>query len=86
MPTLIAYHEVDDADHWLASPKREEFFAPMGVTHRTFIDPQNRNRAAVIFEIPDLEAFEAALQTPEAAEAMQHDGVRPETLVVLAES
>jgi hypothetical protein len=31
MPTVIAHHEVKDTDHWLASPKREEFFGPLGV-------------------------------------------------------
>jgi hypothetical protein len=33
-----------------------------------------------------MDAFQAMLQTPEAAEAMQHDGVRPETILVLVES
>jgi hypothetical protein len=43
MPTVIARHDVKDKDHWLASPKREEFFGPLGVTNiRTFVDPQNR--------------------------------------------
>ena len=28
MPTVIAYHQVNDTAHWLASPKREEFFGP----------------------------------------------------------
>ena len=32
MPTVMAYHDVKDKDHWLASPKREEFFGPLGVT------------------------------------------------------
>jgi hypothetical protein len=42
MPTVIAHHDVKDKDHWLASPKREEFFGPLGVTNiRTFVDPQN---------------------------------------------
>jgi hypothetical protein len=26
MPTVMAYHDVKDKDHWLASPKREEYF------------------------------------------------------------
>ncbi len=26
MPTVLAHHDVKDTDHWLASPKREEFF------------------------------------------------------------
>ena len=41
MPTVLAYHDVTDVDHWLASPKREEFFGPLGITNiRTFVDPQ----------------------------------------------
>ena len=41
MPTVLAYHEVTDLDHWLSSPKREEFFGPLGITNvRTFVDPQ----------------------------------------------
>ena len=31
MPTVIGHHDVKDTDHWLASPKREEFFGPLGV-------------------------------------------------------
>ena len=44
MPTVIAYHDiVKDTEHWLSSPKREEFFGLLGVTNiRTFVDPDNR--------------------------------------------
>jgi hypothetical protein len=86
MPTLIAFHEVDDVDHWLASPRREEFFGPLGVTVRTFRDPAGSNRVGLLVEVPDLATWEAAMQSDEAAEAMKFDGVRPETLVVLAEA
>ncbi len=85
MPTLLVFHEVDDVDHWLASPKREEFFGPLQMTARTFRDPQGSNRVGLIVDVSDVAAFEAAMRTPEAAAAMQHDGVRPETLLVLAE-
>ena len=87
MPTVIAHHDVKDTDHWLASPKREEFFGPLGVTNvRTFVDPQNPTRVALLMDIPDMDAVMAAMQTPEAAAAMEHDGVVPETLVILVES
>jgi hypothetical protein len=87
MATLLVFHEVDDVDHWLASPKRDEFFGPMGITARTFRDPGNANRVGVIFEgVPDHETFEQGLQSDEAAEAMKHDGVRPETIVTLVEA
>ena len=87
MPTVIAYHEIDDRDRWLASPKRDEFFGPLGVTNiRTFLDPENPNRAGLLADVPDMAAFEAAMQTQEAADAMAHDGVRAETLIVLVEA
>jgi hypothetical protein len=87
MPTLIGYHEIKDAQHWLASPKREELFGPIGITNiRTFVDPQNPTRAAVLMDVPDMDAFQAAMQTQAAADAMSHDGVLPETLVLLVES
>ena len=87
MATLLVFHEVDDVDHWLASPKREEFFGPMGITARTFRDPGNSNRVGVIFDgVPDLETFEQGMQGDEAAEAMKVDGVRPETIVTLVEA
>jgi uncharacterized protein (DUF1330 family) len=85
MPTLIVFHEVDDVDHWLASPKRDEFFAPRGMSARTFRDPGGSNRVGLIVEIPDMETWENALNSPEAAEAMKHDGVRPESIVALVE-
>ena len=30
MATYVITHEVDDVDHWLSSPKREEVFGPWG--------------------------------------------------------
>jgi hypothetical protein len=36
-------------------------------------------------EVPDLSALKAAMSTPGAAEAMAHDGVLSETLVMLVE-
>ena len=86
MPTVIGHHDVKDTDHWLASPKRAEFFGPLGVTNiRTFVDPTNRSRVAVMMDVPDMGALAAAMETAGAAEAMAHDGVVPESLVILVE-
>jgi len=82
---VSSFHEVDDVEHWLKSGKREEFFGPHGITARTFRDPNGSNRAGLIVEIPDFAAFGKLMQTEEAAEAMKHDGVRPETLLILGE-
>jgi hypothetical protein len=87
MPTVIGYHEIKDAQHWLSSPKREELFGPIGITTiRTFVDPQNPTRAAVLMDVPDLDALQTVMKTPAAADAMQYDGVLPETLVMLVEA
>jgi hypothetical protein len=87
MPTVLAYHDVTDLDHWLSSPKREEFFGPLGITNvRTFVDPQGTNRVGLIMDVPDMDALMGAMSSEAAAEAMAHDGVQPETLVVLVES
>ena len=86
MPTVIAHHDVTDTAHWLASPKREEFFGPLGVTNiRTFVDPQNPSHVAVLMDVPDMDAVMAAMQTDGATAAMDHDGVQADTLVLLVE-
>ncbi len=87
MPTIFGYHDVKDADHWLASPKREEFFGGLGVTNiRTFVDPENRTRVGVLMDVPEMDALGAAMETQGAADAMEYDGVLPETLVILVEA
>ena len=87
MPTVLGHHDISKGtDHWLSSPKREEFFGPMGVTNiRTFVDPQNPNHVAVVMDVADMDRLMAAMNTPEGAAAMEHDGVKPETLRILIE-
>jgi hypothetical protein len=53
---------------------------------RTFRDPSGSNRVGLIVEVPDIEQWEEALQSPEAADAMKFDGVRPETILGLVEA
>jgi len=55
------------------------------MTARTFRDPGGSNRVGLLVEVPDMESWERALQTEEAAEAMKYDGVRPETIIALVE-
>lgn len=88
MPTVIGHHNVKDKDHWLASPKREEVFGPLGVTNiRTFVNPQDPTQVAVLMDVPDLDVMMKAMQEdPAMGEAMAYDGVLPETLVILVEA
>jgi len=83
----MAHHDVKDTAHWLASPKRAEVMAQLGITNiRTFVDPQNPTHVGLIADVPDVDALMASMQSPEFGEAMQHDGVLPETVVFLVES
>lgn len=86
MTTVVAFHEVEDVQHWLDSPRREELFGPMGVTVRTFVDPEGSDRTGLILEIPDMEAFQQVMESDAARAAMESDGLRPETVVLLVES
>jgi hypothetical protein len=87
VPTVIAFHNVNDREHWLTSAKRAEVFGAIGVTGiRTFIDPTDPSRVGLLMEVPDMDAVAAMMQSPVGAEAMAYDGVVPESLVVLVES
>ncbi|HUR73713.1 MAG TPA: hypothetical protein VMZ00_05515 [Sporichthya sp.] len=85
MATYVITHDVDDVEHWANSPVREKFFGPMGISVRTF-RTEGSNAVALVCEIPDMAAFQAAMQSPEAAAAMKEDGVHPDTLRVFAET
>ena len=87
MPTVIGHHDISKGkDHWLTSPKREELFGPLGVTNiRTFVNPENPTQVAVLMDVPDMDAMMAAMQNDAAAAAMAHDGVVPESMVILVE-
>ena len=87
MPTIVAYHDIKDKAHWLASPKRKELFGLLGITNiRTFIDPQNPTRVAVLMDVPDMGALTSVMKSKAAADAMAYDGVLSETLVILVET
>jgi hypothetical protein len=86
MATYVITHEVDEVEHWLRSPKREEVFGPMGITIRTFHDPDGSKKTALIAEIPDIDAFREVMKSEAAADAMKHDGVHPETLLMFSEA
>ena len=88
MPTVVAHHKITKgAEHWLKSPKRKEFFGPLGVTNiRTFVDPTDPTRVALMMDVPDMDRVMAGMKSQAAADAMAHDGVVPESLVITVES
>jgi len=83
MPKLIATHEVDDVEHWLASPKREEVFGGVATNIKTFV--HDSSRVALSMDVADMEAFDAVMKSEAGVAAAKYDGVRPGTLVAFME-
>jgi hypothetical protein len=87
MMTILVFHEVEDVDHWLSSPKRAELFGKYNVASpRTFTDPQGSNRVGLVLEVSDPDLLRKIMDDEDLPAAMQHDGVRPETLIFLEEA
>ena len=60
-------------------------FGKIEVKCRTFRDSNNHNSTGVLFDIPDITAFETFLETDENKQAMAEDGIKVETLRMLTE-
>jgi hypothetical protein len=54
------------------------------LTTRAFV-ANSTSRPAVLMDVPDLDAVMASMQTTEATEVMEYDGVLADTLVFLVE-
>ena len=80
MTSVMVFHDVDDVDHWISSPKRAEIFGPLGISIKTYVDPDGSNTVGLVLDIPDMEAFKAMLDSEAGAEAMKYDGVHPDTI------
>jgi hypothetical protein len=84
---VIATHEVDDVEHWFKSPKRAEFFEQRGMKVTAFRDPGGGgNTTAVLIEAPDMETLQTALETDDARQAEEHDGVHADTIRIFVAS
>ena len=82
MTKLIVTHEVDDIAHWRASPKRDEVFAAVATNLQTHVLPGDTSRVAISMDVANMDALGAMLKSDIGAQAMKHDGVRPETIVM----
>ena len=76
MTILIAFHEVEDGEVWAkawqsGAGSRHELFAKIGVTARTFRDPDNPNSTGLILDVPDMEQFQSFMASDEAKKAME---------------
>lgn len=86
MPKIIATHEVENVAHWLASPKREEIFDGVATNITTYVLAGDSNLVSVSMDVADMDAFDAVMKSAAGAEAMRHDGVRPDTIALFTEA
>jgi len=90
MTTLIAFHEVEDGDHWVEAwhggpGSRQEMFGKIGAKARIFRDSEHPNVTGVLMEVPDMDRFQSLMASDEGAQAMKEDRLKVETLRVLTE-
>jgi len=90
METLIAFHEVENGDHWAkawhgGAGSRQEMFGQIGVTTRIFRDPEHPNVTGVLLEVPDMDRFQLLMASDEGAQAMKEDRLKVDTMRVLSE-
>ena len=86
MPRVIAMHDVDNVEHWLASPKRDEIFRDVVFDMVTFVHPTDPNKVGLSANISDIEKFLEVYNGPLGVAAMEYDGVRPDTVVMMVEA
>ncbi len=83
MIEFIVTHDVDDVDHWFASPKRAEFFGPRGIKTTAMRPAEgDSTTVAVLIATPDMETFDNAMGESAAQEAVAHDGVHLDTMQI----
>jgi sugar lactone lactonase YvrE len=90
MTRLFAYCETKNGEIWAKAweeggGSRHEMFDKVGAKCRTFRDPNNQIFSGVLFDIPDMNAFEELLASDEGQKAMAEDGLKVETMRLLTE-
>ncbi len=91
MTRMIAFHDVEDGDRWAKAwqkgpGSRHEMFAEFGITVLgTFRDPANPNSTGLLIDVSDMEKFQTLMGAEESKQAMAEDGIKGETLRMLAE-
>ena len=88
--SLLGTHLVEDGDHWLAAwsgeNSRHADFAENGAPSvRVFQSPDNPNLTGLLIDVADMDTFQAWLESEAGTAAKAEDGVKDETLQILAE-
>jgi hypothetical protein len=90
MTHLVITHEVEDVDVWIAAwrgdDSRHKLFGDNGAAHvHTLSDPDNPNQIGLVIAVKDMDALNAMLESEEGQAAAAADGVKADTMTMLAE-
>jgi ketosteroid isomerase-like protein len=90
MTHLVITHEVEDVDAWMAAwrgdDSRHKLFGDNGAAHvHTFSNPDNPNQTGLVIAVKDMDALTAMLGSEEGQAAAAEDGVKADTMTMLAE-
>lgn len=71
--TVVVRHKVGDFDTWLNGHQdRARIFAPAISSFKTFQDTDDPNSVILVFEVTDMEKFEAIMKDP-STDALKHE-------------
>ena len=88
MPTVIGHHDIYEGEGSLARVHRNvrrSLVPSVSRTSERLSIRRTQPKIRYLMDVADLDALMAAMQSEAAAEAMAHDGVVPESLVILIE-
>ena len=88
---LVILHEVDDPEKWLAAWRgdnsRHQLFEANGAAHvHTFQNADNPHLTGLLISVSDMDVLNAMLSSEAGQAAAAEDGVRADTMKVLAEA
>ncbi len=76
MPTFVFTHGVKDVEHWVSKhSERVEAFASWGSNVVDGVSADGSNHVSVRVDVHDVEAMQAALESPEIEAAKHAHGV-----------
>ena len=76
MPRVVFTHPVSDVTHWVSKhSERVEAFASWGSNVVDGVSADGGNNVSVCVDVHDLEAMQAAMESPEIEAAKQAHGV-----------
>ena len=87
MPRVVFTHAVSDVEHWVSKhSERVQAFAPWGSNVVDHVNADGSKSVGVSVDVHDMDAMQAAMQTPEMDAAKEAHGVLEPVIVFVQAS